>query len=529
MSITQAQTLAKTYSGSGTTGTATFGAGVTNGNLLVARVAIASGNQTYNTPTGWTLAAQANTGTQCCTAIFFTIVGSGNSFGGTTAFAFSWGATHSFGIEIEEWNSSTGWQASPLDKVASVNGSVTSTALDSGTTATTTQAVELWVAAWVYKSGVQTITGITSGWTEDDNSASSTNVGQDSLSQVVSSTGAARAQGTLTTTAISSGAIATFIPASVVAGSASLISNSALAETTAQILDTTALINTSTLAQTVAQVLESTAVVATTVLAETAAQVVEPNSPTVANAALVATVAQIASPSDPLIAGSALASVTDQVVDPVAPLIAQSILSATGGIASAFVNGTVSFIANTVLAENAQVVSLTSPLIASSVLTEAARLVSPSSDAFIANAALVERAQVLSTAAAIASSALVETSAQVTSTASEIASSALVNTSSRIGASAPLVASATILEAAQILDTAALIATSALAGTGTAISIAGLPTVAVTATVRDGLVSASIRDGTVSATVRSGTVTTTVRDGLVQTLCRDGTITAIVR
>jgi hypothetical protein len=202
---------AKTYSGSGTSGSATFGAGVTAGNLLIARVMVGAGNITYTTPANWSSAGQAINSASggVSTAIFFAVVTAGMA--GGTSFTFSWNSSHSFGIYLEEWNATEGWPASPLDKTSTAFSSTAVTALDTGATATTVWGEELWVAALAYKAGTQTLDSITGGWTLGDNSANGSGNSQASLYEVASSTGTARVQATLHTTAeINAGAVATF-------------------------------------------------------------------------------------------------------------------------------------------------------------------------------------------------------------------------------------------------------------------------------------------------------------------------------
>jgi hypothetical protein len=211
---------AKTYSGSGTSGTATCGAGVSLGNLLVARVMVgAGGSLTFTTPTNWTDGPQAITSSSggISTAIFYCLVDGTNILAGTTTFSFAWSSSHSFGIYLEEWPCTEGWQSSPLDVSAPATHPTASTSLDTGATASTAQDEELWIAALAYKAGNQTIDSLTSGWTFSNDSNGTAN-SQVSLSQIVSSIGTAEVTGTLHSTAeINAGVVATFMPIAFIA------------------------------------------------------------------------------------------------------------------------------------------------------------------------------------------------------------------------------------------------------------------------------------------------------------------------
>jgi hypothetical protein len=209
----------------GLSATATFGAGVSSGNLLVARVMVGGQNITYTVPTGWSLADQAtSTGLNAdiATAIFYTVVGSGGGApaAGTTAFTFHWSVSHTAGIYIEEWHAAEAWATAPLDVHQNNTHTSASTSLDTGAAGTSTHAEEVWVAALAYKSGVQTINSIASGWTLADNSSNAGANSQASLYQVASGVGAVEATGTLASSAqLNSGVVAAFytLPAVVVA------------------------------------------------------------------------------------------------------------------------------------------------------------------------------------------------------------------------------------------------------------------------------------------------------------------------
>jgi hypothetical protein len=117
-------------------------------------------------------------------------------------------------ICIEEWSATNGWQASPADQTATGNTSgspTTSTTILSGTTATTTQAEELWIASLAYKNSAQSETGITSGWTKDLEATLASNNTMTMLYRVVSATGAASCQYTISSAQHWAGCVATFM------------------------------------------------------------------------------------------------------------------------------------------------------------------------------------------------------------------------------------------------------------------------------------------------------------------------------
>lgn len=146
MTITVAQPRA-TNTSSTTSVTATLGSTPTNGNLLRAVVgAVNVTDETTITISGWTPAAGigAATGANLAIREFYKIA-SGDAAAVT---ANATGAT-AMQIEVTEVNSSTGWQASPVDKsgTRSLGSGTTSMAVPSSALATTAQADEYAVAA----------------------------------------------------------------------------------------------------------------------------------------------------------------------------------------------------------------------------------------------------------------------------------------------------------------------------------------------------------------------------------------------
>ena len=137
--------------------------GVTQGNLLV--VCMNEGNAiAFGAPAGWTLCTTQTSEGACQTAMAWVIVTAGMA--GSTSFTFNIASgSHSVAWTIREWNSTTGWAATPADQqVATPNtGSATVT---TGTSGSTTAAVELVVAALGWASGSSvTTSGLTAGYT----------------------------------------------------------------------------------------------------------------------------------------------------------------------------------------------------------------------------------------------------------------------------------------------------------------------------------------------------------------------------
>lgn len=187
--------------------TATLGSGVTSGNLLVATIVVGTNVGTVTPPAGWVQAGPTETVTSFNqTQIFYLIVGTG----GATSFVFSWTGSHSFGWTIEEWNSSTGWPASPVDVTSGTTN--TGTTVGCGSPATTAQASELWVGVLSWANSGLTLSGITSGWTQGDTSTFSGNNTQTAFYQTRSGTGTPTLNATISGggTSGNAGVVATF-------------------------------------------------------------------------------------------------------------------------------------------------------------------------------------------------------------------------------------------------------------------------------------------------------------------------------
>ena len=215
MTITPVQGNQVNSSVSVTSQAITLGAGVTQGNLLVASVTVGSNTTSITGPSGgWTQAIinnPAGSNALVDTSIWWTVVSAGQA--GQTSWTWTFGASHTVYMCIKEWSSTNGWPASPMDQTAqgdTAGTPVQATTIVSGTTSTTTQASELWIASLAYKGTAQTESSITSGWTKDLESTISGNTTMTMLYQVALSTGTAACQYTIGTAQYWAGCIATF-------------------------------------------------------------------------------------------------------------------------------------------------------------------------------------------------------------------------------------------------------------------------------------------------------------------------------
>ncbi len=216
MTITRVQGNAVASSGAVTSQAGTLSTGVAQGNLLVAAVTTGAIGNAVTPPSGWAQAVfnQPSSPANDESGLWYLVVDAGHA--GGTSWTFSFGSSHNVYIIIEEWSSSTGWSASPVDQTAVGNTAgtaTTSTTPTTGTTSTTTQASELWVATLAYSGGVQTESSITSGWTKDlETHDGSNNHTATMLYQIASSTGTASCSYTVGTPEHWAGAVATFKP-----------------------------------------------------------------------------------------------------------------------------------------------------------------------------------------------------------------------------------------------------------------------------------------------------------------------------
>lgn len=198
-----------TTSTTGTSATATTSSGVTTGNLLVVTVAVGTNVGTVTPPSGWAQAGPTESVTsELQLQMYYLVV----STGGGTSFAFSWSGSHSFGWTIDEWNSSTGWAASPVDSSAGGVHTSQSTAVSCGSPAATVDASELWYGVLAWASSGQTLSGVTSGWTTGDSAIFTSNNTQTAYYQQATATGTPSLAATLSASEYNAGVVATFIP-----------------------------------------------------------------------------------------------------------------------------------------------------------------------------------------------------------------------------------------------------------------------------------------------------------------------------
>lgn len=202
--------------GGGASISATLTSGVTTGNLLVACLASDSQPQTWSVSPGtWSTAINfldSTNGHQL--GIFYILVTAGLS--GTTSFTFSTTvSSNSLFVALAEWNSSTGWLDSPLDKTSSTAASASGTTVSTGTTATTSQASELAIACTTYPAAAVTESALTSGWTFGIEQSIGGDIVERELYASLTTAVAASASYTLASGKTQrSGCIATFMPSS---------------------------------------------------------------------------------------------------------------------------------------------------------------------------------------------------------------------------------------------------------------------------------------------------------------------------
>lgn len=309
MTITRVQGNQVNSAGTGTSQAVTLGSGITQGNLVVAAVACGSNNTTITGPSGWTQGPfnqPAGSNATIETNIWYMVVSAGHA--GETSWTWTFGASHTMYICIEEWSATNGWQASVVDKTANgdtVGSPVQATTIDSGTTASTTQASELWVAALAYKGSAQSESSITSGWTKDLEATLASNNTLTMLYKVASSTGAADCSYVIGSAAYWAGSVATFLPVVVTTSSRTVPATAALQSTLTRTITSTAALQstnartvpaTAALSQSgIARTIPATAAIANTFsrTIPSTASLSQPVSRTVpASAALIATISR---------------------------------------------------------------------------------------------------------------------------------------------------------------------------------------------------------------------------------------------
>lgn len=199
--------------------TATLGVASTAGNILLAAVMHSASAQTITAPANWVQLA-ANSATR--TLQIWAYV---NNPGGITSVQFSAGTSGGMSLIVVEFSGVA--TSSPLDQNATNVNSVGSVTMDSGTTATTTNANELWFAALGYGGGSnRTISGITNGFTADQianaSSGGGTGAHLSDYYKIVAATGTANVEATLASSSSWAGAIVTLLPAAISATASSV-------------------------------------------------------------------------------------------------------------------------------------------------------------------------------------------------------------------------------------------------------------------------------------------------------------------
>lgn len=150
MAITKVQSNGTAGSGNVSSLSATLASATTAGNLAVAIVTQGGSTNTLTLPTGWSSAVSQNgNANQNLTLAWFV-----DSSGGNTSFTFTSSTANGLSVILSEWNTDTGvWNASSLDQTASNFTSTSNKSMDSGTTAATTAATELWIAGFGQGNG----------------------------------------------------------------------------------------------------------------------------------------------------------------------------------------------------------------------------------------------------------------------------------------------------------------------------------------------------------------------------------------
>ena len=186
--------------------TVTMGSAPVAGHLLVMVVASNGGTDNLiTTPTGWT--ATSHTTTFGADLYMFYRVAGASEPATTAAIGYTTGSQGYYSTPIIVYELSGLVTATPLDVSASTTTAGGATSLPSGTTATTTQADDYVIVAYGIGQVTNTITGYTSGYTQQDVVTESAN----STTCVVAfhetaSTGTQSCTATTTTVAYPSGA-----------------------------------------------------------------------------------------------------------------------------------------------------------------------------------------------------------------------------------------------------------------------------------------------------------------------------------
>ena len=143
-----------------TTITATYDSTPTEDNLLIAVFGYKDTNEPETPPSGWTL-AKLQVGASQSISIWSKIAGASEA----TAVTFSWTGGARCNLLIVEYSGNI--TTSPFDVAAGVNGGTpVKTTISSGTTATTAEDDEMWIAGFTLIDGGTPFISFTNSFTE---------------------------------------------------------------------------------------------------------------------------------------------------------------------------------------------------------------------------------------------------------------------------------------------------------------------------------------------------------------------------
>jgi hypothetical protein len=188
---------------------ANWGTATTAGNFLALLVAATgtSAAPTFNTPTSFTAGAAIASGTQNVSTAIYYWAGASSQSGAQAVTIANATNTAAACIELVEYSGVV--SSNPSDKIKTNSGS--SASPDSGTTATTSQAKELWLAVLGTKMTNGSFNTPTNGFTiQDTVGMGSLNCTLGFLDKVVSATGTADGGATASASANWAGCINTF-------------------------------------------------------------------------------------------------------------------------------------------------------------------------------------------------------------------------------------------------------------------------------------------------------------------------------
>ena len=214
MAIARVQASTAATSGTGAPAPA-WPAATTAGDLLIAVVGVNTGATvgSWTPPAGWTLASQGSVGAGSHTAIFY--IENASSRSGTETFTYS-SSRNAWGVLIEYSGVAT---SASLDVTANASNGAGSVTPSTGTTATIAQNDELLLGGTANRNALTTTSdamgGTASGGTlakigEASIGSGGTGLTGRAYEQIVTAAGTGEFHGTLGSSAVWSGAIATF-------------------------------------------------------------------------------------------------------------------------------------------------------------------------------------------------------------------------------------------------------------------------------------------------------------------------------